>query len=1093
MAKFTQSDILSELAKVFRGKADPQRESVALSDPATTHAQVLEIASLTLLSDPNAFYYISLLLRNRVTSRLTQEIDIVEDMLVALKNIEDSRRDTPNLKDGTADLVDAQTALLGLDVVGTVVNRPELVNFQNAIDRFTARIRPNVVSATNTLVIPKSESRSQIRTNMAQLLESHDELLKEIDRIVNLLTNYELLDLPTTVSRHALLNSRTELAALQADVELASSDDAIARSRSYLLTSLTTKSAVGILQDFTLPRPGQHKVASVGTGTAFKGIVGTPKKSIGQGGPWYGTAFGTGTAALVDSVVGPFALSIAATDLKVKIDKGSEQTVSFASLSGPSIHGNNAPPYTSSQLVPTWPGPQPAVDEPPEVKTNFLPADDLYVNVDPNIYDFESIKWTAGMAAASAETTVEMQPPIKLGFKHLGTPFVVTSLDHDVEAEAWTISGNTKNADPDSWNDALETSRWTHIHRPRCITELELLGSTSFTAVSAGSVYTFTGVILAHHVGFYVKNGTDRYEITKVAGNLVTLDMRGDADLALGAYNVYGTKGDATRLTFKPAILAHVNDGIVAPPGVAVVSKNTAKVGPAIKAARVASALGGTIALVVTELGKDTQPADAWTSGTNITNQPHSSASHHVVFKAKFDGSNQLTMQPRSAMNPKLLLSDEFLNVRDDLQVGSGAAGDFVQFPGPYPMETRCRSIHEVIGVQPFREPDLDTYISEQEIVKIIDDGLTGASASIVETEIVASTLTVNGATKTATDSGNNFTTLGVVLGYRLELLAGDNRGIYVISSAAASVLTLELPKNFVGTEVAVPYRIYSLKIRITSSNAGVGSTVEVTQTPAELGFSTDLQTGTVPAIKMTSKFGEDLDVSNLLPGDVSGSYVVSTIAADGASINLVTAVASTLEAVDLIFVGKVEEALVTLVATMGTIIRNNVQTLTLDLLDRSLIPVLTPGATFSSNLNEARRHLAEILSVLTQAPRRSAEHQATIPVTDDLESTLAAYAAPVSTNVDNLVRGLQDHKYDRAAELLSSGQFAELFETTHETASFAGAVMKAMQTVVTDLPREPVGQGAVEEGLTDVQIHPDPDADFDFSDTEDEELVPNG
>jgi hypothetical protein len=130
---------------------------------------------------------------------------------------------------------------------------------------------------------------------------------------------------------------------------------------------------------------------------------------------------------------------------------------------------------------------------------------------------------------------------------------------------------------------------------------------------------------------------------------------------------------------------------------------------------------------------------------------------------------------------------------------------------------------------------------------------------------------------------------------------------------------------------------------------------------------------------------------------------------------------------------------------------------------------------------------VAELLAVLTSSPRRSSEYTVTIPVSPlTLEDLLATYSVAKIPVLDALLNTFLDRKYNRAVQLLQSGQIKEFYATNDETGSFGGAVINTSRTVVQDLPVNASNAWSVDnqQNLA-TSFREVPDADEDFRDTD--------
>jgi hypothetical protein len=845
--------------------------------------------------------------------------------------------------------------------------------------------------------------------------------------------------------------------------------------------------------------------------------------------------------------------------------------------------------------LPTWPGPPPfgtgsppATDPPPPPLEDYLPAKDLHLMVDSNAYDLTSVDWgivlarsigtfrdvltPVGVPPSSFETaelttavidgatiasqlpatprlgitdpplndafvndyynTVQCQPPVKLGFKHLGTLVFFSLPSPEASASpkfapgsgfgGWSVDGQNTLEDPEEFSK-LEDRRQTHIFAPRIVMELAFLKAATLTH-SSGLTYTApAGTFETHYVGFYVRGANsfanERYEIVQVISDTEALiDTRDDAaGSAAGAMEFFGSRGDYTQFTFAPDLLADTNkvadtatgqgaleSGDSGPRGPFNI-KDTVKitVGPTVKTTRLPEKGGPTFQWTLADAiaAMADEPTSKAAGGVHSENK-YAHASFHVAFKEQTGFNDKITIQGRSRLLPEeLSITTSYFRARPDLQA-RGADGGFGEFPGPYPLRSTEGSAHEIFGFEGNQkvDPNLDPFLSVEELEALVGDAIDDSTTEveIIETDLISGFIDLNPGTATMTDSDTDFGAAGVGLGYLIELIDGDNTGVYFILSSAGPTVSVQLlpgtsSRGFVGAESGVEYRLFVRQLRIASTNAGLGSSVEVTAQPNQLGFPPGPQYGTAPAIEAVNADGENLDMSGLQAGDSSGGLVVESVSSDGSLVNLVGGTSTGTLGLRFSFDSNTEQALATMLERLGTIVtssqllRKHNFDLNLNAIDAAISPLLAPGAALQSSVNTARTLLADLLAVLTQSPRRSAEYSAPIPSKQyDIESVISSYTAPRVRALDALLDSLEEHRFDRALQLLVTGDIGGFFQTTHETASFAGALMAATRDSAQDLPEFSQLTGRVEEEeTTATAVIEETDADEDFSDTE--------
>lgn len=369
MADFTSSEILNEVSRIFRARLDVGRDGGTINTDEE-YGQLLEMTSITFLLHNDAIYYLGKLISNRLNTLVQKEVAVVEDILVALDDL--SQIGEP--VEDTATLSNAYTALLALDAATTVQQRPETRRFSILMDQFAEKLRKNVVSSTGALVRPREDARNIIGINLERLKDIHSRLLEITFSLRDLMGNFVALDVPSKTSVTALANIRTNLKELSDKIDEASDAENIASSRSFLLRTLASKTAVNLIAGFTDPRQLKYR---------------SPTLPIPADVKHYGQVTGEGEPARVDSVPGswPFPIS---DDLELKVNDGSVQTVDFNTLVGMALNGSNPEPFNAVSSY-----------------------RDLAVVVDPELR-------RTVVASTAGATDAVVTPYQGLGFKHLG-------------------------------------------------------------------------------------------------------------------------------------------------------------------------------------------------------------------------------------------------------------------------------------------------------------------------------------------------------------------------------------------------------------------------------------------------------------------------------------------------------------------------------------------------------------------------------------------------------------------------------------------------------------------------------------------------
>lgn len=371
MADYTKAELLNEVSKVFRAELDPGRDGGTLNT-ATEYQQMLEMASITFLFNPDAVFYIARLAASQLNGLVLQEVAVLEDLLVLL----DDLNQLGNPVRDTATLSNARTTVLSLDAASSVTGRPETQRFMRQMDVFADQWRKNLVSVERGGIFarPREEARDLIRENLLKLDELHNRLLELVFALQWALTDFLEQDLPSRVSVTALKSISDRLQSTIDELGTLTDTENIAASRRIFLEALANKISVQILSTFTDP-----------TEFKFRG----PQLPIPSTMKHLGRVVGQGVAASVLTRAGPWTLPISAP-LVLSVSGGAPTTIALDGILGAVLNCRNSAAYPITAT-----------------------ARDLHVTVDSKIYESTVISG----AVDSVETT---PTSTQLGFKHLG-------------------------------------------------------------------------------------------------------------------------------------------------------------------------------------------------------------------------------------------------------------------------------------------------------------------------------------------------------------------------------------------------------------------------------------------------------------------------------------------------------------------------------------------------------------------------------------------------------------------------------------------------------------------------------------------------
>lgn len=663
-------------------------------------------------------------------------------------------------------------------------------------------------------------------------------------------------------------------------------------------------------------------------------------------------------------------------------------------------------------------------------------ASDLHVVVDPNVYESTV---TSGTTSNVILTPMSAQP----GFKHLGAIATfpdATTTPTDLQARFITELRQLQAANPGdvTFNDPVLTI-------------------SAFIAVDEGAI----GFQPAH-LGGYIKDASGyQFEITKIIDvNNCVIDTRGNTpDWVSGQTSLYGqlASGTSTRFSFAPSL------------GTAPSAGNRVRVGPSIKTARL-SVGSRDVSGLISDINSET--------GVFAPGQDGAKLLWHVQPVPVSGDSSRLGLQIRSKASPMIQVTGRFL--RPKSPVGQ--------------MTIEEKSAHTILGLLE-GEKDTTSLLTPSELAAKIGESVAGLEAMVETTELARGLLQTNPGTAQVIGD-QDLQALGARANDQISISDGTVAGVYQIVSAAGYVLALNRPA-FIVSEAGLAYRVFREQVRVSVTDAGPGSSLAVVSAPVELGLAAGTVYSSIPMFEAVDKLGNKLSFTGVVPGDllrVVGQTEVSiSEVLNDTSLVLESGLPSTTIGVGFEIRSAAAKAYTAFNASLvtftesGNLLKKNNFDKGVEAIDNACTSAILPGQNFVASRNQAKRMVADLLSILTADLLRVDEYTTSVPViAGNLNDLLASYEAPVVEEVGHIIEAFQDRKYERALSLLREGRFTDFYATTDETASFSGAVMDASRSVVKDLPR-------VSRTRADFLNHRDiaigkqtlKDAEKDFSDTE--------
>lgn len=640
-------------------------------------------------------------------------------------------------------------------------------------------------------------------------------------------------------------------------------------------------------------------------------------------------------------------------------------------------------------------------------------AKNLHVVVDPDSYE-------GTVQSAPSTTELVLNEVFDLSFKHLGCP---VSFPFQNPVTLSDIYDRT----------ILDLSQLQYFTPGNFVQSGKYITATSPIGVNEAAIGFQPG-----HVGCYLKTagaGYVRMEIIEVVGpELCIVDDRGGLTFNLGInLDLRGqpSSGAAdTRIHVQSAFTTSPSPG------------DSAVIGPAIKS--VMFTTGGPF--TVTDLLADVDAENIDIAGLQTVG---AILDRHVAVTGAAGDSARLALRNRSRKNPYLQITGRMTRVDTT----------------PGPPDILQASAHRVLGFFEGEEESEDK-LSPSELVNALS-GYSGITSEIVTTILATGKgMTCYYGTSDVEDLAGDFSSVEV--GDQIAISHPVVGGTYQVSAVVSDTkLTLDAPLCS-SSERDLEYQVFREQVKIATSSSSPGSYLEVVSAPTELGLTVGKVYSTIPQFTALDKLGKTLTFDGVISGDllkVVGDPVEHEIVdlQDGDTV-LVLEEGLPSNLSDIGFEirslsAKLFDALHARLQTYTSspnLLRKNKFNESVEAIDNAVTAAILPGRNFLAARNQARRMVADLISILSTNLRREDEYDADIPSSaDTLAAILENYnPVPRVRAVDDLVDTFLERKYDRSAALLQQGRMIELYETTDESGSYGGKVLADSRKVIRDLPQ---------------------------------------
>lgn len=323
MAGYTASEIEGAVSQFVKSTIKVERDPLGPVDISSAFNEVIQLFSSTLVFDPNAIFYLIYLASNRLNKDAEQLVPLIVDMYQAI--LEMGRYTTEVTK--TTLLGDAAAALLDVDrtlLVNESISVGSFNRYVASLDGFIeVSLRPNIKDGTNIVRTPQ-QAQTEARTDLDIIVVGWGDILERTVKLLNMLTEFNDLDLEVIAIQDSVKKARIDLSAIQAVFEdtTTTKDQKISECRDSYLRLSAGKSV--LINYTTVSDPTDPRMQS---SSVLKGL---PASTLGadQG----------ISASLTSTQSAPWVIKTATNEeLKVAEDGLSERTYTLSNVDDPSV------------------------------------------------------------------------------------------------------------------------------------------------------------------------------------------------------------------------------------------------------------------------------------------------------------------------------------------------------------------------------------------------------------------------------------------------------------------------------------------------------------------------------------------------------------------------------------------------------------------------------------------------------------------------------------------------------------------------------------------------------------------------------------
>jgi len=185
------------------------------ADTATENQAVLESIAIALLLNPQAILSIFLNAKNTLQQLITSDIELIDYITAAIGETQNP----DGLPSSTADLIDAQTALVELDRIGRIdTNLQAYTRYQNSINNFLNNQLAPLLKRNPSTDFNRSgtEAKQDLFNALGLFTQTHQLFISRLATLSGAIASYNGIDLSRVVHTQTIARVRTSLQQIQA-------------------------------------------------------------------------------------------------------------------------------------------------------------------------------------------------------------------------------------------------------------------------------------------------------------------------------------------------------------------------------------------------------------------------------------------------------------------------------------------------------------------------------------------------------------------------------------------------------------------------------------------------------------------------------------------------------------------------------------------------------------------------------------------------------------------------------------------------------------------------------------------------------------